>query len=206
MRNLMLGLLLVSFSAAAQEEPEAVFAKFHRAMLDGNVAEMKKYGTPGGAKDMDRLPPEQQKAMLEMVKKLLPATYTITGREGAGSGSMILKATGQGTDLMTGKPQPQYGQIRMVKMGNDWKVDKTSWNNRDESGGAGAPPASRPAVAQPKVQAKPPALAATPAPARPVSGSAGAVYGAPVQKKLGEAKAPCVYKPVMTQQDLDNCK
>lgn len=204
MRNLMLGLLLVSLAAIAQqEEPEAVFARFHRAMLEGNLAEMKKYGTPAGAKDLEKLPPEQQKAMLEMVKKLLPSSYTITGREGAGSGSMMLKATGQGTDLMTGRPQTQYGQIRMVKMGNDWKVDKTSWNNRDESGGGVASP--RPSSMPPRAAAQvKPAL--TPAPARAGSTSTPAVFGAPVERKLGEAKAPCVYKPVMTQQDMDNCK
>jgi hypothetical protein len=202
MRNLMLGLLLVSFAATAQEEPEAVFAKFHRAMLEGNLAEMKKYGTPAGAKDLDKLPPEQQKAMLDMVKKLLPETYTITGREGAGSGSMMLKATGQGTDLMTGRPQTQYGQIRMVKMGKDWKVDKTSWNNRDESGVASPRPSSMPPRAAAQVK---PAIAPGPAvSARP--GSAPAVFGAPIERKLGEAKAPCVYKPVMTQQDLENCR
>ena len=30
--------------------------------------------------------------------------------------------------------------------------------------------------------------------------------GSTPERKLGEAREPCVYKPVMTQEDLDNCK
>ena len=40
------------------------------------------------------------------------------------------------------------------------------------------------------------------APATPVIGS----MDAAPEKKLGAAKEPCVYKPVMTAQDMENCK
>ena len=40
------------------------------------------------------------------------------------------------------------------------------------------------------------------APATPVVGS----MDAAPEKKLGAAKEPCVYKPVMTAQDMENCK
>ena len=50
-----------------------------------------------------------------------------------------------------------------------------------------------------------PAPAAKAAPAR----SGGALVGstsAPPERKLGIAKEPCVYKPVMTAEDMENCK
>jgi hypothetical protein len=33
----------------------------------------------------------------------------------------------------------------------------------------------------------------------------GSITGAP-ERKLGQAKPPCVFKPVMTAEDLENCK
>jgi hypothetical protein len=40
------------------------------------------------------------------------------------------------------------------------------------------------------------------APATPVIGS----MDAAPERKLGAAKEPCVYKPVMTAQDMENCR
>lgn len=197
MRSAMLGmLLLLSLNAAGQATPEDAFARFHRGLQAGDFAEMNRHGTPGGAAELAKLPPAEQKQMLELMKKLTPSSYTITGKEAGPDGSVLLKVTGPGNNLMTGKPEPQYGTVRMVKMGADWKMDNMHWSDRPD-----AKPRQRAAsAAEPgspkvriRVKAEPPPQAAT-------------VQGAPVERKLGEAKAPCVYKPVMTQQDLDNCR
>jgi hypothetical protein len=91
-----------------------------------------------------------------------------------------------------------YGTVRMLMENGEWKVDETSWSNE------------RPAIlATPKPAAPAPAgnPAAKTAPAAkggaPVVGSMES--GLP-SRRLGEAKPPCVYKPVMTAQDIENCR
>ena len=62
-----------------------------------------------------------------------------------------------------------------------------------------AEPAKKPAAR--KAAAKKPAAAA-PAAATPAVGT----LDAAPERKFGTQKEPCVYKPVMTAQDLENCK
>lgn len=175
-------ILLLPCAARAQEDPESVYGKFHRALLAGNIAEMNKYGTPGGGAEIAKMPADQRKAILEMMKKLIPQNYRITGKEISPDGNRAtLRATGTGASLFGGKPEMQYSSIRLLKQGGKWKVDESSWSN--------TPPAG-------------PLQAAGKAQGAPVVGSTSA---AP-PRTLGTAKPECVYKPVMTDEDIDNCR
>jgi len=44
--------------AVAQEDPEAVYAKLHRAMLAGNTDELLRYGTAAQQAELAKLPKE----------------------------------------------------------------------------------------------------------------------------------------------------
>jgi hypothetical protein len=174
--------LLLPCTAPAQEDPESVYGKFHRALRAGNLAEMTRYGTPTGGAQVAAMPPEQRKAMLEMMKKLIPQNYSITGKEISPDGNRAtLRATGTATSLFGGKQETQYSSIRLLKQGGEWKVDESSWSN--------TPPAG-------------PLKAAAKPQGAPVVGSTSA---AP-PRTLGTAKPECVYKPVMTDEDIENCR
>jgi hypothetical protein len=85
----------------------------------------------------------------------------------------------------------------MVMQGGDWKVANVDWNN--------TPPAGlQPAQAAPKPAAAAKAAAA-PAPPRSAAPVVGSMEAAP-ERKLGTQKPPCVYKAVMTAEDLENCR
>src|SRR5688572_25873756 len=92
--------LLLPYAASAQEDPEAVFGKFHRAMLTGNIDEMNKYGTPGGGTEIAKMPAEQRKQVLDMLKGLTPKRYKVTGRQpGSDGNSLTLRMTGSGASI-----------------------------------------------------------------------------------------------------------
>jgi len=188
-------LLLLPCAAAAQEDPEAVYGKFHSALFAGNIDEMIKHGTPGSGAELANMPAEQRKGILEMMKKLIPPSYTISGRQpGADANRLTLLATGMGTSLFTGKPEPVEGVIQMVKMGGAWKVDKSNWTG----GKPGAAPAARTAQAP-----APSAPQSRPAPAKAAAPMATPKASAPV---LGKARESCVYKPVMSDEDIKRCR
>jgi hypothetical protein len=191
-----LAVALLAMPAAAQE-PEEVYARFHRALFDGNEAEMARYGTAEGAAEMARMPPEARKGAMELMRKLLPRSYAIASREVAPDGnSAVLQATGTMTDPFTNQPGTQYGTIRMRKVGGAWKVAESSWNNQPPRGLKPAPgpsPAARTAPApapapRPATAPSRPATAPSRPPARPAAASA------------------CVYKPVMTDEDIARCR
>jgi hypothetical protein len=164
--------LLFPCAASAQEDPEAVFGKFHRAMLTGNVDQMNRYGTPGGGTEIAKMPAEQRKQVLDMLKGLTPKRYKVTGREpGSDGNSLTLRMTGTGAAIFGDKAGAQDGMIRMVKLGGEWKVDDVKWKD------AGTSPAP----------------------------SAGTMPSAP-EIKTGPAKAPCVIKPVMTDEEIERCR
>lgn len=176
-------------SPAAAQEPEEVYARFHRALFDGNEAEMAKYGTSEGAAEMARMPPDARKKMMELMRNLLPRSYAITGRQIAPDGnSAVLQATGSMIDPFTNKPGTQYGTVDLRKQGGAWKVAQSSWNNQPPRGIKPAPvpvPVQRPVAAPSRPAAKP--QVAAPA-ARPGAASA------------------CVYKPVMTDEEIARCR
>jgi hypothetical protein len=84
-----------------------------------------------------------------------------------------------------------------------WKVATAKWTNQ-------APAGSQPsaAAAQKGAGAKPvPSTQGAQKPAAQPRGApmVGSINATP-ERKLGIAKEPCVYKPVMTAEDMENCK
>lgn len=199
---LLLALAPAPERARAAEEPEAVYAKFHAALHAHNVPEMQRYGTAAGGKEMAEMPPVQRKAILEFLSNLMPKTYNLVSKDISPDGnSATLRLTAQQKSL-DGKPETIQGIVAMVKQGGEWKVDKSSWGDAAKAKPSAAAPAARPA---PKAQAATPApkpQAAAPARKAPVVGS----MDAAPERRLGAAKAPCVYKPVMTNEDIEACR
>lgn len=131
--------------AVAQEKPEAVYAKFHRALLAGNIDDLNKYGTPEGGAELARMSPEQRREVTEMVKRMIPRSYTITSRQLSREGNRYtLTVTGTRPSPAGRKPEPQDGTIRLVKQGGVWKVDEANWGNENSSGLTALPIPSSP--------------------------------------------------------------
>jgi hypothetical protein len=84
----------------------------------------------------------------------------------------------------------------MVMESGEWKVDELAWSNEKPSAAETGP-----------TIAAPPAAAAKPVTASKASPKAVAPAAAPPPaRKLGEAKPECVYKPVMTNEDIERCR
>jgi hypothetical protein len=126
---------LATAPAMAAEEPEAVYAKFHKAGREANFAELRKWGTKQKGDEVAAMPPMMQSGMLRMMAAMLPKTYTVTGRR--------IEATR--ATLNVSGPQEGgriYGVVTLLKEGGEWKVDEEKW-------GEPAPAtAAKPAVVQ----------------------------------------------------------
>jgi hypothetical protein len=198
--------LAVAAGTAAAEEPEAAYENFHRAVLAGNFDAMLRY-VPGGQRgDLLRLTPEQRDAQLKLMGALMPRNVQLRKKTPDGNNlGAGLVVSGPGKVLVGDKPVMMYGTIRMVMERGDWKVADVSWSNEQ--------PEALQAEPQAAPKPAPQALPAAPAekfvktPARPKNAPpvVGSMDAAP-ERKLGTAKPPCEFKPVMTAEDLENCK
>jgi hypothetical protein len=109
--------------AAAQEAPEAVYDKFHRAARAANIAEMAKVSTEARAREITA----GNKFELAILAETFPESYTLTRKTLSKDGNrMQLRATGMHS-FMGGKKQPMYGIIDLVKLKGEWKVDTVGW-------------------------------------------------------------------------------
>jgi hypothetical protein len=188
-RLLLLALLLPPCAALAQNEPEAVYAKFHRAAVSGDVDEMARYGHAPQRAEIASMSAAQKQATAKMMAVLLPRAYLLNSKTVAPNGQRArLIVSGASTFNPDGRPETLYGTIRMELENGEWKVGNMDWSN------------TRPAAF---TQAKP--AAAAPASRAPAARS-GTAVGTQPERKLGAAKPPCVYKPVMTAEDVENCK
>lgn len=189
--------MLPPCGALAAEEPELVYAKFHRAAFSGNLEEMASYGPQARRDELATMSAAQKDAMLKMAASMMPRAFALRSKlVNPGGRSARLVVSGTGENLLAGKPETLYGEITMVMEGGEWKVDESSWSNEPP----GIPAPVRPA-GSPSAGKAPPKAAGKPTGA-PVAGSASAT---PL-RKLGAAKPPCVYKPVMTAEDVENCR
>jgi hypothetical protein len=190
-------LAFLSCPAHAQETPEAVYAKYHQALRAGNVDEVKKYAIAANAAKMRPIPAGERDAALALIRALLPQSYTVTGKEpGADGKSLTLRANGMGTNFFSEKPESTNGVITMLKEGNDWKVDKPEWTSADQRGvtpeQSGKPSATLRIVPQ-SAPRKPQAAAVASKQPEP----------APVMRAT---RPPCVYKAVMSNEDIERCR
>ena len=182
---------LLLLPASAAEEPEAVYASYHRAAASGNLDEMLRYAPAAKRAEISAMSASQRDAMVKMLAISMPRAYTLKQKQVAPNGANArLLLDGPSGEIIDGKAEMLYGVIRMVNERGEWKVNQSDWGNEPRGT---APAASAPAK---PAAAKPAAKGGT---------LVGSDFNAPV-RKLGTAKEPCVYKPVMTAEDIANCK
>ena len=122
-RSLVFALGMIAMPALAQDQPETVYANFHRAGLAADYDGMRKYESAAKVNQMDPLPPAERKAILKALANLLPSSYAVvekTVEEGATRAVLRLRGT-----------QPAIsGTITLVKEKGEWKVDDANWGER----------------------------------------------------------------------------
>lgn len=189
-------LLLAALPVRAADEPEAVYAKFHRATMAGELEEMLRHGPAARRAEIQGMSESSRNAALKMAQFMMPRAFTLERKVVNPNGRaavLIVSGPGGGGD---GKLETIYGTVQMLLESGVWKVDDVSWNA--EKPAILATPKSAPAPAAGKA-------AATAKGGAPVVGSMSSqVTGG--GGKLAPAKPECVYKPVMTAQDIQNCK
>lgn len=200
---------LAALPAVAADEPDAVYAKYHRAAVTGDLKEMLRYASAAQRDELDEISAAQKDAMLKMLEAAMPRVFVLKSKTLAPDGRTArLLVSGPGGSVPDARTETLYGTVSMVNERGEWKVATSNWGNRPPAGLASAP-AQRAAPAAPKpATSVPKSTMAAPKPAMPARGG-GALVGstsAPPERKLGQAKEPCVYKPVMTAEDMENCK
>lgn len=181
------------------EALEAVYAKFHRAGLAANYGEMKKYGTAAGAAEMAAMPARERKEILMLLALTLPKTYSITRSEISPDGKRATLLATASVSPHGGQPQTANGTIAMVNEAGAWKVENANW------GGAPGDQHSPSKTATPKSPPASSAQSPSPrAPSRQVRRSEQPAQAAPPSTR--PARAECVIKPVMTDEEIANCR
>jgi hypothetical protein len=196
MRNLLLLLAFLPFAAAAADDPEAVYAKVHRATLAGNTDEVLSHATAARRKEMAALPGKED--MVRMVAMTLPKAYSVTKRDVAGR-----KATLElrGVHDSAG---PARGRATLFREKGEWRVDEWYWDTQLA--------ADEPRLVRVQSPAVPPKAPAPEEPMKPAmdegkdAASAALVpVDAPTLRRTSAEARPCVIKPVMTDDDLRRC-
>ena len=186
-------LALLPLAAFAAEEPEAVYAKFHRAVATRDLGEMLRHAPAAQRAEIAAMSPAQKDAQVKMMAAVLPRAFLVQGKTpNKGGQGVMLQVSGPAETISGQKPETLYGSIQMLMEGGEWKVGHMNWSNTPPAG------ATQVRSAPSAPAGKAPAAAAPRGPAT--------VVGTQPERKFGTAKEPCVYKAVMTAQDIENCR
>jgi len=119
MRALLVA-LLIALPAHAEESPEAVYAKFHKAGLAASFQEMRKWGTAAKGAEIAAMPAAMQQSMLNFLAAILPKAYTVDRRTVDDVQATLHVSAKQDSG-------PVYGVITLLKEDGEWKVDEAKW-------------------------------------------------------------------------------
>ena len=123
LRSMVLALGIIATPALAQDPPEAVYAKLHRAGVAADYDGMRKYESAAKANQMDPIPAGERQQIVQALARLLPRSYAVvekTVEEGATRAVLRLRGT-----------QPAVsGTITLVREEGEWKVDDANWGER----------------------------------------------------------------------------
>lgn len=176
--------LLVAVPAAAADDPETVYGKLHRATLAGSVEEVLSYATAGRRKEMASLAGKED--VVRMMALSLPKAYSVTKNDTSADGRKAhLELRG-----VHDSGGPSRGNAEFVREKGAWKVDEWSWSALAQATAPKEPAAPQ---KQPAMEKQPATTEVT----QPID--------APTLRKTSAEAAPCVIKPVMSDDDLRRC-
>jgi len=187
MRAIIAAILFLAALPAAAEEPDATYGKYHRAAVSGDLNEVLNYASAQQRREINGLSPAQRDAEVKMLAASMPRAFVLKSKAVAPDGaSARLLLSGPGGSVLDDTSETLYGSVRMVLERGEWKVAETNWSNQPPAGlaSAGKPPAAPAAASRKPAPPKPPAP----------------------ERKFGMQKEPCVYKPVMTAEDMERCR
>ncbi len=198
-------------AAAAVDDPAAVYRHFHQAMIDSDIDGMRKWGTKAKGDEFTTMPAVERKVMLGLMASMTPKTYQVKSSEASADGNKAtLYLSAEQTDK--GKTETVLATVTLLKEGGAWKVDLSSWGGEQPSGPAPQNAAAKPAAAEPPRPVEPAAPVArrtSPEPAaqpRSAPTRSEAAPAKPAAAILEQSKPPCVYKPVMSDEDIARCR
>lgn len=185
-------LALIATGTRAQEDPEAVYARLHRATLAGNAEEVLSFGTAAARAELAAKPQAERDAMIRSLAQVLPKTYSITEKTIAPDGN---SATLRGTGISEFQGRAEsYLAASFRKEGGAWKVATWGWSNQKPPPPAAKPAAPAAAAPAPPAAAELPqeirALRRRPAPAAGPAELAPAPVPAPAMPPVAAVKRP----------------
>jgi len=209
----LLVLLPLACVQARAGEPEEVFAEYHRAAMKGDMDGMLEYSLARQRAEMKAVSPENRESAMQMVKAMMPGAYTVERKTLGADKRATLIVSGPWDGGAT-RNQQVYGTVKLLMEDGEWKVYGVSWTTEKPASLNASKRAPAPVAAGGPAKAGThgtPGTPATPATRAAIMGTGGApVVGSmasgSIGHKLGNAKPECVYKPVMTAKDIENCR
>ena len=129
----LLCVALLAPCAAFAEDPEAVYRRFHAAMVAGDLDAMMRDMPAARHREMAQMPEKDRKTVANMFMAIMPKAITITETTVAADGaSAALEARGEG-DSLGGGTEEMTGRIHMIIEHGAWKIDTSNWKSPEKT-------------------------------------------------------------------------
>jgi len=128
----LLCVALFAPGAAFAEDPEAVYRRFHAAVIAGDLDGMRPYMRAARRAEMDATPAKDRAAIAQFLVALTPADITVTKTTLSADGQRAqLEAHGIGKALIGEGTDPMTGVITLVVEDGTWKIDTSNWKSEE---------------------------------------------------------------------------
>ena len=101
---------LAALPAAAAEEPDAVYAKYHRAAVTRDLNDMLRYASAAQRDELSEASAAQKDAMMKMLESSMPRVFVLRNKTVAPDGKRArLLVSGPGGSVLDAKTETLYG-------------------------------------------------------------------------------------------------
>jgi len=119
---------MAGYLAYAAETPEQVYAKYVKAIKQGDFNKMASYITKKNRDKMLKSSEKEKKMGMEMIQALSPISYKIDKKEIKGN-KAVLHLTGQeNPKFVMSKDGKSVGKVTFLKENGHWKIEKENWS------------------------------------------------------------------------------
>lgn len=131
LKNLLIIIITVAvtvLSVSSEELPEIVYKRYIEALDERNITEIMGIVSSSKREEMEDLPEDKLKAVLDIISVFTPSDIRIHSRTIYPDG-LTASINMTGTSQIDGKMM--YGEVIFVKEGTGWKIDSESWSDKE---------------------------------------------------------------------------
>lgn len=121
-------IFLASMAVIAAESPKAIYAKFNKAVKEGDWKTVESYLTKAKRDEINKIDKVKKAQLYKLIQASAPISYKVLKEEIKGEKAYLI-LEGKAKSIFTGKVELAQGRVTFLKENGEWKIREENWKS-----------------------------------------------------------------------------